>query len=176
MPPSGERPEDELTEDDRGPRRVDPWPRTAWESESAVEITRPARREAGVDRYGGDDDAGQNVFDGGAGLERLVAHDDRPADETNRTRKASAMPSVICHSSADPALGGDVRGGEQGVAEQGEDRVERRGDEVAKPESMAASMWPVMSNSPGEGWLPLLTLPPLPGAGVVGVVVPPGPT
>jgi hypothetical protein len=41
---------------------------------------------------------------------------------------------------------------------------------------MAASMCPVMSNSPGEGWLPPLTVPPLPDTGVVGVVVPPGPT
>ncbi len=39
---------------------------------------------------------------------------------------------------------------------------------------MAASMWPVMSKSPGEGCVPPLTVPPLPGAGVVGVVVPPG--
>ena len=34
---------------------------------------------------------------------------------------------------ADPGLGGDVGGGQQGVAEQVEDRVERGGDEVAEP-------------------------------------------
>ena len=32
------------------------------------------------------------------------------------------------------------------------------------------------SNSPGEGWVPPLTVPPLPDAGTLGVVVPPGPT
>ena len=42
--------------------------------------------------------------------------------------------------------------------------------------SMAASIWPVISNRPGEDWVPPLTLPPLPGAGAVGVVVLPGPT
>ena len=42
--------------------------------------------------------------------------------------------------------------------------------------SMAASMCPVMSNSPGEGWLPPLTAPPLPASGVLGAVVLPGPT
>ena len=40
---------------------------------------------------------------------------------------------------------------------------------------MAASMCPVMSNSPGEGWLPPLTAPPLPASGVLGAVVLPGP-
>jgi hypothetical protein len=33
-----------------------------------------------------------------------------------------------------------------------------------------------MSKRPGDGWEPSLTLPPLPGTGVVGVVVSPGPT
>ena len=33
-----------------------------------------------------------------------------------------------------------------------------------------------MSKRPGEGWVPSLTLPPLPGAGVLGVVESPGPT
>jgi hypothetical protein len=37
-------------------------------------------------------------------------------------------------------------------------------------------MCPVTSNSPGEGWLPPLTVPPLPDTGLLGVVVPPGPT
>jgi hypothetical protein len=37
-------------------------------------------------------------------------------------------------------------------------------------------MCPVMSNSPGEDWVPPLTVPPLPAAGVVGAVVLVGPT
>jgi hypothetical protein len=41
---------------------------------------------------------------------------------------------------------------------------------------MAASMWPVMSNRPGEDWVPPLTVPPLPDVGVLGAVVPEGPT
>ena len=55
------------------------------------------------------------------------------------------------------------------MAEQVEDRVEGGGDEVAEPVVDGASMWPVMSNRPGEGWLPPLTAPP--GATEVVVVL-----
>src|SRR6185295_18172850 len=42
--------------------------------------------------------------------------------------------------------------------------------------AMAASMCPVKSHSPGEGWRPPLTAPPVPASGVLGAVVLPGPT
>ena len=91
--------------------------------------------EAGVDGDGGDDDAGEDVFDGGAGLEGLVAHDDGPADQDEENQEGIGDAFGHAPQLADPALGGDVGGGKQGVAEEGEDRVERGGDEVAEPRS-----------------------------------------
>ena len=133
MPPSASEPRTSWRRTTAAWEGSTPWPMTAWESESAVEMARPARREAGVDGDGGDDDAGQDVFDGGAGLEGLVAHDDRPADQDEQDQEGVGDALGHLPQLADPGLGGDVRGGEQGVAEQGEDRVEGGGDEVAEP-------------------------------------------
>ena len=97
-----------------------------------------------------------------------------PPTKTKRTRKASAMPSVICHSW--PTRLWAVTFGVASRVWPSRVRIGSRAEVTRSrnQSSMAASMWPVMSNRPGEGWLPPLTLPPLPGAGVVGVVVLPG--
>ncbi len=140
-------------------------------------MARPASAEAGVDGDGGDDDAGQDVFDGGAGLERLVSHDDRPADQHEEDQEGVGDAFGHLPQLADPAWAVTL-----GVASRVWPRRVRTGSSAAvtrsrNQSSMAASMCPVMSNRPGEGWVPPLTRSRrCPAPGVVGVVVPPGPT
>ena len=81
MPAVGQRAEDELAEHDRGLGRVDALAEDGLGERVGRRDGEAGQAEAGVDGDGGDDDAGQDVFDGGAGLEGLMAHDDRPADE-----------------------------------------------------------------------------------------------
>ncbi len=133
MPPSANEPRTSWRSTTAACDGSTPWPRTAWESESAVEIASPARLRLALTAMAATTMRGRTSLMAVRVWTVSWPMTIAPPTRTNRTRKASAMPSVICHSSTDPALGGDVRGGEQGVAEQGEDRVERRGDEVAEP-------------------------------------------
>src|SRR5487761_2687831 len=99
-----------------------------------------------------------------------------PPAKTNSTKNASAIPSVIRHSWPTRLWAVTF-----GVARRVWPSRVRTGSSASvtrllNQSSMAASMWPVMSNSPGEGWVPPLTVPPLPDAGTLGVVVPDGPT
>ena len=171
----GERAEDELAEHDGGLGGVDALAEDGLGERVGGRDGQAGQAEAGVDGDGGDDDAGEDVFDGGAGLERLVAHDDRPADQA-RTGPGRRRRCLRSSATARPTRLWAVT---LGVASRVWPSRVRIGLSAAvtrsrNQPSMAASMWPVMSNRPGEGWLPPLTVPPLPGAGVVGVVVPPG--
>ena len=133
MPPLASEPRIELAEHDRGLGGVDALAEDGLGERVGAGDGEAGEAEAGVDRDGGHDDAGQDVFDGGAGLEGFMSHDDRPAhhDEEHQEGVGDAFghPPQL----ADPALGGDIRGGEQGVAEEGKDRVECGGDQVSEP-------------------------------------------
>ena len=99
-----------------------------------------------------------------------------PPTMTKRTKNASAMPAVIRHSS--PTRDWSVT---SGVANRVWPMMVSTGSRALvttsrNQSSMAASMCPVMSKSPGLGWVPPLTDPPLPDAGVPGVDDPLGPT
>jgi hypothetical protein len=99
-----------------------------------------------------------------------------PPTRTKSTKNASATPSAIRHSP--PTRLCAVT---SGVASRVWPRRVKTGFKASVTRErnqalMAASMWPVMSNSPGEVVEPLLTDPPLPGAGVDGVVAAEGPT
>ena len=83
----GQGAEDELAEHDGGLGRVDALAEDGLGERVGGRDDQAGQAQAGVDGDGGDHDAGQDVLDGGAGLEGLVAHDDRPAHQDEQDQE-----------------------------------------------------------------------------------------
>ena len=146
----GERAEDELAEHDGGLGGVDALAEDGLGERVGRRDGQAGQAEAGVDGDGGDHDAGQTSLRAVRVWSVSWPMTMAPPTKTKRTRKASAMPSVICHSSPTRLWAVTF-----GVASRVWPSRVRTGSsaEVTRSRnqpSMAASMWPVMSNRPGE--------------------------
>ena len=175
-PAAGQRAEDELAEHDRGLAGSTPWPRTVSESESAVEMARPARLRLAFTATAATTMRGRtSLMRCGSGWSR--AHDDRPADEHEQDQEGVRDARRHLPQLADPALGGDVRGCasrvlpitvkigfEASVTTVLEPAVDRGLDVAGDVEQ------------PRRGRAAAAHRPAAAGAGVGGAVVPPGPT
>ena len=132
-PAPGHGPEDELAEHHGGLGRVDALAEDGLGQRVRRRDGHAGEAQAGVGRDGGDHDPGGNVFQGGPGLDRLVTHDDGSADQDEEDQEGIGDAFGHAPQLAHPALVGHVRGGEQGMAEHVQHRVEGRGHQIGEP-------------------------------------------